>query len=359
MDSENYTINNFIPKGQNTSTSSVSGNVLTITSGAGGHSLSLQLNKKYEYGNNVYVGTTFSGGTNTPQIHVRASEYGDDAYICFLSSGVPKVRVRQNGSFQDITGSEIDGIGTDDIEARVVTFSNLLDFTLLQRGCVVGGLRVLNSNVFGEHNGLGANVSTSYKSPFRFGCLKSLVNIVCVGDSNTGGMYLTPKQEYPSQLQSMKYYQGVSVINMGVRGNRVSDVVARLPSILNQYVEGARNIVTLMIGTNDATYSMTAQNIYNTTISNLVYPLQSAGFEVWIITPPPCGSSQNTNGIVLSLNNLIMAGNVCDKKIDLATKLVDNNGDCLPWCYHSDLKHLSEYGVGIISKLIFKILDTQ
>lgn len=358
MDSENFAVNQFEPKGLATSESSVSGGILTIVTGAGGHLSSLQTNKRYGYGENAYIGVTYPTGSNTPQIHMRGADATDDAYICFLSNGVPKIRIRHNGAYTDASGVLVDGVLTSDIEARVIAFNNLLDFQLMLNGQNIGGVRINNAQDYGAHNGLGANVSTTYKSPFRAGALKTMTNIVCIGDSNTDGMYLTRKQVYPSQIQAMRFYQPVSVANFGVRGNRVADVAARLNSIIAGHVDDARNVAVLMIGTNDCTYSAPVQDTYSAIVADLVLPLQYAGFEVWLVTIPPCGSSANTNTYAMALNALIRAGTAADKLIDLAPHLMDANGDCLEWYFHSDLKHLSEEGARFLAQMIGYALDT-
>jgi lysophospholipase L1-like esterase len=76
--------------------------------------------------------------------------------------------------------------------------------------------------------------------------------VVCLGDSNTYGLYVGPEKAYPSLLQKLwnddARRPGVEVINLGYPGNDSSAVRNRLKGALEVH---HRDVVTIMIGAND------------------------------------------------------------------------------------------------------------
>jgi lysophospholipase L1-like esterase len=71
--------------------------------------------------------------------------------------------------------------------------------------------------------------------------------ILCVGDSNTYGLFLDEKESYPAQLQQL-LGDAVHVVNMGYPGMNSSRLGATLPAMLDAI---RPETVLIMIGAND------------------------------------------------------------------------------------------------------------
>src|SRR5687767_7652500 len=63
------------------------------------------------------------------------------------------------------------------------------------------------------------------------------VRILCVGDSHTYGVGVSPDESYPSQLERLLRARGVHarVVNAGVPGQNSSQLRERLPAKLAEY----------------------------------------------------------------------------------------------------------------------------
>lgn len=71
--------------------------------------------------------------------------------------------------------------------------------------------------------------------------------ILCVGDSNTYGLYLEERESYPAQLQQL-LGDRVRVVNLGFPGMNSSRLLADLPTMLEATQPA---IVLILIGVND------------------------------------------------------------------------------------------------------------
>ncbi len=85
--------------------------------------------------------------------------------------------------------------------------------------------------------------------------LRSLVSgrtrILCVGDSNTYGLYLEPEFAYPEQLEALWNQvldEPVEVVNFGYPGSNSSLILARLPDMLRKV---SPDHVIVLAGLND------------------------------------------------------------------------------------------------------------
>ena len=78
------------------------------------------------------------------------------------------------------------------------------------------------------------------------------LRILCLGDSNTYGLYLDREQAYPPQLERLWNESGrtprIEVINMGFPGTNTSRLRRELPRMLETF---APDLVIAMIGVND------------------------------------------------------------------------------------------------------------
>ncbi|MEN8181680.1 MAG: GDSL-type esterase/lipase family protein [Myxococcota bacterium] len=78
------------------------------------------------------------------------------------------------------------------------------------------------------------------------------VRVLCIGDSNTYGLYLEPHESYPGQLETLWTERvgtpGLEVLNLGYPGTNSSRLVRDLPQLLDRL---APDVVILMVGVND------------------------------------------------------------------------------------------------------------
>ncbi|MGH7785242.1 MAG: SGNH/GDSL hydrolase family protein [Candidatus Binatia bacterium] len=77
------------------------------------------------------------------------------------------------------------------------------------------------------------------------------VRILCLGDSNTYGLYLAPEHAWPSQLQRLldaRTPGRYQVINLGFPGTPSSRIVENLPTFLMQFQP---DLVIMLVGVND------------------------------------------------------------------------------------------------------------
>jgi len=83
------------------------------------------------------------------------------------------------------------------------------------------------------------------KDPERF-------RILCLGDSNTYGLYLERHESYPAQLErelaALRPTQPVEVVNLGAPGLNSSRLLRMLPELLETL---APDLVIVMVGAND------------------------------------------------------------------------------------------------------------
>ncbi|HEY8155862.1 MAG TPA: GDSL-type esterase/lipase family protein [Myxococcota bacterium] len=85
--------------------------------------------------------------------------------------------------------------------------------------------------------------------------------IVCVGDSNTYGLYLARRESYPAQLErelaALRPDQPVEVVNLGAPGLSSSRLLRSFPEILEEL---APDLVIVMLGANDLWTDPTAES---------------------------------------------------------------------------------------------------
>jgi lysophospholipase L1-like esterase len=153
----------------------------------------------------------------------------------------------------------------------------------------------------------------------------------------------------------MTYYfeKNVGVMNKGVSSNRVADVANRMLSdIYLGYLDKARNIAIIQIGTNDATDGTSAATIFSNIINKLISPMKDAGFEVWLVTVPIRTDNGSALTIIRSLNTLIRADTNADRIIDFYAETVDGTDTAIPGMLQADGLHLTEMACGILAGLV-------
>lgn len=344
-----------------TATVNTTNKTLTIAKGVY-FSNSYKAHKLMTYGRNAIINTVFSPSNQYPQIGLRCNAKDCiGALVWYLNAtmnGMNLLRVNDNagGSSQIYPGPVHDGNTTDDIEMSVRSFENMTECFFKQNGRVIATGRYIGSdfnNLKGTANGLGANGTAIYKKYLKAMELRNYINIICLGDSNTAGNGLTLKNTYPALLQSRLFEYNAGVVNKGVSADRITNVVSRLSNdVYGQKVTNARNIVMLQIGTNDATDGMSATNIYNNIVNNLVNPMKQNGFEVWLSTIPVRDNNSGARVIIKDVNNLILQDTNADKIIDLYNRMVDSSDITIPGLLQADNLHLTEKATNILAALI-------
>src|SRR5512134_3800869 len=85
--------------------------------------------------------------------------------------------------------------------------------------------------------------------------------IVCLGDSNTFGLYVLPHESYPAQLErelaALQPERPVEVLNLGAPGLNSSRLLRQFPELLETL---APDLVVIMIGVNDMWTDPTAES---------------------------------------------------------------------------------------------------
>ncbi len=118
----------------------------------------------------------------------------------------------------------------------LVTFGLLLGVALLE-----GGLQVAARLVQAQARG-----------GLRASWITGRVRILCLGDSNTYGLWVERNETYPSQLETLWNERidspKVEVLNLGFPGTNSSRLVRDLPKMLETL---APDVLILMIGVND------------------------------------------------------------------------------------------------------------
>lgn len=118
----------------------------------------------------------------------------------------------------------------------LVVLAFALGFVLLE-----GALQIGSWVVVAASDRSGGSVGTGDR--FR---------ILCVGDSNTYGLYVRRYESYPAQLQAalaaLETERPIEVVNLGVPGSNSAQLLNRLPTYLDRY---APDLLIILIGAAD------------------------------------------------------------------------------------------------------------
>jgi lysophospholipase L1-like esterase len=119
-----------------------------------------------------------------------------------------------------------------------------------------------------------------------------MANLIALGDSNTGNSY---NPYYVTATQTYFYLLateiGLTPVNAGVSGNKASDMLARLSTVMG--LGSAGDFVLIMTGTNESDASVTngttvasVRATYRADMEEIVDTLQTNGFKPIVVTPP-------------------------------------------------------------------------
>ena len=379
-----------------------SSGTLTITAAVGaGYQVSPWANK-LAAGRNKLVNVTLPNGTGStgtsPQMYLR---FGNTTTIpCVIYFGGPNnYIIMQNLSYQFFNGNNSGGTGqqmqqipsfnsTNVYTWCVKTFENLVYYHLIDNTNFPG--RVINHGsgydplflaATTSVTALGVSSSSPYTnvySNFKAQNMDNLLNVICLGDSNTqgdSGTNAIPRTTGQDYIQNLNYAfrdKNVVFTNRGFSGftsydfasGGAQDVANLIP---NYFVQKAKNVVTLLIGTNDSAGINNAYNLTNTlnNIAYIIYTVKQLNCEIWICTSP--GRNDNTTYMqnLIHINNGIRNLNPPpDRIIDLWSLTVDpnyydstNNVErILPSLIQTDNLHFNPAGHLIISDAISKLV---
>lgn len=337
------------------STFSVASNILTIDRATSIDYGNTGVSNKYNHGRNKWLQVALgSGSIVTPIVFIRFRTETDMALV-YINPSDSKVHFQtKTGSYTNTPDSGTIGLynSSTNYIITVKTFENLVG-TLIQHPSTLKIMRhfsIFSStflNKTGTRNGLG--LSAVFPTFTTFTNLKSrdmsnFTNIVCIGDSNTSanwiaGTNIIDQGDSYTQLLSQKYIdKNVMITNQGVSGDDSAKALQRISSIVGNYTYGARNIATILLGTNDAGEVHNSWNFTNTTnnFNSIIDTLRLNKFEIWVLlypprnqnttpgansgTTPPDQTTLNTHNIrVQAINGFLRTLSTVDKIIPLDT----------------------------------------
>jgi lysophospholipase L1-like esterase len=149
----------------------------------------------------------------------------------------------------------------------------------------------------------------------------------------------------------------LTVIHRGFGGSTMKDALYYADRIVIPYRPRA---VLLYEGDNDAAFGITPSKIYET-FDEFIKKIHLALPEtrIYVISIKPSISRRNIWNVMKKTNELLKAR--CDANplltfIDVATPMLDENGEVLPDIFIQDNLHLNEKGYGIWSEAIGSVL---
>jgi lysophospholipase L1-like esterase len=171
-------------------------------------------------------------------------------------------------------------------------------------------------------------------------------NIVCIGDSNTFWANWFDNSKRWCDLIATN--TGYTIYNAWVSSSTATDLIGRnATDVYPRKVNGKRNIVTILVGTNDWYYNHTVEQTW-TDIKTVITQLKSNGWEVIVLTYPPSVGNSSRNIFLRSLNSLILTNSsvmgyrTVDSYIDIVDPL--NQDNAKSGMIGSDNLHLTEQG---------------
>lgn len=361
------------------STVSFTGTTMVISpGGSGGYGFQGWANRFASGRNKMITVDTIGATTGLPQVLLRwTSTSNIPAVVYFGGSQNYMTIMSSSGTF--LTGPTIPGFATSNTYTlRVKAFENLVYFHLIDSanfpGVVINhgtGFDNGFQSATATANGLGANASVSNTyANFKAQAMDNLLHVIAVGDSNTEGdagpvSCMALGLDYVQQLNYAFRDQNVVVTNRGISGYKTGDFAAGgvqdLANVLSSiYVPKAKNVVTVLLGTNDASAGVSLPTI----VANLQYMIKTAHEKnclIWICTYPPRNDAANIGAApvraILAINAAIRQLSNADRIVDLWEGFVDptyydptNNLErALPSLVQSDLLHFTAAGHTVIA----------
>jgi lysophospholipase L1-like esterase len=187
------------------------------------------------------------------------------------------------------------------------------------------------------------NVVTTNTKPITKA--STIQNIVSLGDSNTQGLYNSPI--VPNLDQSLTYPNLLGAKNEGVSGNTIQQVINRLHiDLYSNYIDGADNIVTVLIGVNDFIQGHTLDQAY-TDFQTLIQDIYSHGWKIFVLTYLSLNYTTLVHDEIIQFDNRIRNDRNNYFVIDIYYTLLS----CLD-CFNVDNLHFNSKAHQIIANTI-------
>lgn len=317
--------NNQWIKGSDIATSDpiIAGGSLSITSSHFKHST--VVNKECNGRNSITKTSVENAASPYPQVQNLVNDSGD-LVVAWVKGDNKSFNVSTYKDGHQDLQPQIANVFSNETSLKIVTkvFSNKYFALLTDQDEKVLSVREysnIDQSLYGVKNGIGNHVNTAVFTDYTYKNINKFINIVCLGDSQTAGNNLAEKEKYVNQLNSLFLDNEVSFSNKGISGNKAPDISARLQAdLFDLAVDGARNIATLMVGTNDLNGGVhkSVQDTFNNIVT-LCNEIKNEGWELVLMTVPV-----RNNGIT-GINTKIQKLN---KKIyegahDLGVQVID------------------------------------
>ena len=182
------------------------------------------------------------------------------------------------------------------------------------------------------------------------------INMVCFGDSNTYGLNLQESEKYATLL---KLNPIINTYNEGISGNTSANLLSRIQSsVFNKKDSTKRNILTVLIWTNDYGYWLTVPQVWDN-IKNIVSQSKAQWWEVILMTYPPSDAIKYNDNI-RTVNSYIMSNSTIlgYKSIDINALFItpeNNNVNKAELC--NTQLHIRPIWHKLIADEIFKSLN--
>lgn len=315
---------------------------LTITPNAGNFNYSTVKHRAgFPTRNGMISVTTVGGCGSGPQLHFRFTDANNIGMVFYIDSNTstPTIIQMVSGSFNSIASGPILSpfLTSNNYTIVVKSFENLFHGLVLNNNIVIsdnstGGNSYYN-NTSSINNGIGASSSTSASQSYsnivsqKF---NNYTNFICIGDSNTSGVVggiLQLGQNWVQQLNTNYINSPMSFINCGFSGDTTYETLNGLSTrIFPKFVQGAKNIAIVYIGTNDIAGNNGHTYNLSTTISNLtsiISQLKSAGMSVWLVAYQPRTDNSSYNVLLNIQNDYFRKMSGVDIIVDLWEQFID------------------------------------
>jgi lysophospholipase L1-like esterase len=317
---------------------------------------STQLNRG-SYGRNKLVKIDAVGVTGAPQIHIRYNNISD-IYISYFDALGFNISTWNGTTLTALVSTTYSPYSTGFTYTHCVkSYENLAYSHLIYNSKVIAALHSVTSGYNSRTytaNGLGNSSAAQLYDNFETRDLDNLTNFVMFGDSNTLGVGITGGDEWSNQIMYDLKDQNVAVYNAGIGGNQASDLINRISTVYGHFVNLARNICVVLIGTNDVSIGVTLATI-EANITTVVSGLKANNFEVWLCTYPARTDNVTYNITIRQLNDWIRANTAgASRIIDLYTTFTDPSNDdaVLSGYLQVDGLHISTTGATVVKNIL-------
>lgn len=243
-------------------------------------------------GSDVIVIAVTNVSSGDPQVHVRETDENNflTAYID-SAGGNFVIAKRVSGSTTTLATEAITDFSTaNSYTILVKVFGNALHAILLDENedVLIHHIEVSSdvSDQSGTLAGLGTGGTAVYDSA-KLRTVTEMINVVCLGDSNTDGNNIANADEFPWLLNSQNAFFPIVFINSGKAGDNIAECQARIATeVAPYYVAGHRNVSVLQMGTNDRADGFTAAQSW-ARYQEVIRDVKQAGFEAIVGTGFP------------------------------------------------------------------------